>query len=48
MSRHRKLGTSDMIELYLEDYLMAFYSFVNATGSSSTGDIALFNVAGGV
>ena len=43
----RLLYRSDMIELYLEDYLMVVYSFVNATGSISTGDIALYNAAGG-
>jgi hypothetical protein len=43
----RLLYRHDMIELYLEDYLMAVYSFVNATGSVSSGSVALFNADGG-
>ena len=39
----RLLYRPDMVELYLEDYLMAVYSFVNATGSVSSGSVALFN-----
>lgn len=39
----RLLYRHDMVELYLEDYLMAVYSFVNATGSVSSGSVALFN-----
>jgi hypothetical protein len=41
------LYREDMIELYLEGYLMVVYSIFNATGSMTNGSVGLFNANGG-
>ena len=43
----RLLYRDDMIELYLEDYLMVVYSIFNATGSMTNGSVGLFNANNG-